>query len=130
MRIIHLFLVCLLLCGSTLISFAAGGGNRSVRGIAFVALQDHGKTDPKLAPYESILRSNLRFESFRYVGESSASISPGGTAFLSVPGGGRVEIECDKAGNVKAQHGGVVVSLGGKPQVFLDGTSGMIVMLQ
>lgn len=128
MRIIPLFVLCLMLCGLPFTSSAATGA-RTVRGIAFAASHEHGPTDPKLAAYESILRSNLRFESFRYVGESSATLSPGGTASLSV-GGVQVSLQCDKDGNVRAQHGGAQVTLGGKPNVFMNGSTGVIIIMQ
>lgn len=124
MRIIPFVLGCLMLALAPLSGFAAGPGV-SVRGIAFVASNEPGQTDPRLAPYESTLRSNLRFESFRYVGESSASVPPNGTASLSLPGGGRVDLQADAAGNLRAQRGGTAVTISrGRPAVFIGGPSG------
>lgn len=134
MRLIHLALACLLFVGVTLLSEAAG--NTTVRAIAFVASHDNGQSDPQLAPYESILRSNLRFESFRYVGESSAPVAAGGSATISVPGG-RVKVDNDASGEIRVQHGGTVVTIArGRPAVFMGGpagkgqVSGIIVMAQ
>lgn len=134
MRIIHLALACLLFVGAPLLSVAAG--NTTVRAIAFVASHESGKSDPQLAPYESILRSNLRFESFRYVGENSASVATGGSATISVAGG-RVKVDNDPSGEIRVQHGGTVVTIArGRPAVFMGGpagkgqVSGIIVMAQ
>ncbi len=134
MRLTHLALAGLTLLVAPIATFAAGAAT-SVRAIAFVASHESGRTDAQLAPYESILRANLRFESFRYSGESSASVAAGGTASLSLPSGGRVELEGDKAGNVKVHRGGTVVTVSpGRPAVFLGGpaakgeVSGVIVM--
>lgn len=124
MRITHLALVCLLLVTAPISSWAAGGGV-SVRAIAFIASHQSGKTDQRLAPYEGVLRSNLRFESFRYAGESSTSVSTGGTASLSVPGSGTVQIHAETAGRVKVEHDGTVVTVSrGRPAVFMGGPAG------
>ena len=135
MRIIPLILACLLFGGVPAASMAAGSAT-SVRAISFVASQEKGPSDSRLAAYEGVLRSRLRFESFRYVGESSTSVPSGGRATLSVPSG-RIELEADQEGNVKAHRGGTVVSVSrGRPTVFVGGSggggeaSGVIVMAQ
>ncbi|PTX94235.1 hypothetical protein DB354_10745 [Opitutus sp. ER46] len=103
----------------------AAGGATSVRAIGFTASNDRGATDPRLAPYEAVLRRNLRFESFKYVGESSASVARGGSASLSLPGGGSVKLESDNAGNVRVQRDGNVVTVSpGRPAVFMGGPAG------
>jgi len=134
MRLIQLITACcaLVLCRG--VSFAAGA--TEVHAIAFVASHQPGATDPRLAPYEAVLRANLRFESFRSAGESSAKVSAGGHASLSVPGGGHVELEADANGTIQARKGGTAVTLGpGHPAVFMGGpagngsVSGVIIML-
>lgn len=134
MRIIHLILAALLFGAPSLTSFAAGRAT-SVRAIAFVASHDRGPTDSRLAPYEPILRSNLRFESFRYVGESSASVTAGGTASIGLPNVGRIELKGEDGGRVDVRRGGTSVTVSpGHPTVFLGGSgpkggvSGVIVM--
>jgi hypothetical protein len=123
MRLITLLATGLVFLFSPLAASAAGGAS-SVRAIAFVASHNRGATDPRLAPYEGTLRSNLRFESFRYVGESSASVSPGGKASLALPGGGRVELEADNGG-VRVRRGGTIVVVSrGHPAVFMTGSAG------
>jgi hypothetical protein len=130
MKIIHHIVAILLFAALPLASHAADGAI-SVRGISFSASQEKGPTDPRLAPYEANLRANLRFESFRYVGESSASVSPGGKASLGLPSGGRVEVSADKTGNVTAQWRGRAVPVApGTPAVFLDRGGGIIVLVQ
>jgi hypothetical protein len=136
MRITQLILAALLFGAPSLTSFAADGAT-SVRAISFVASHDRGQTDARLAPYEPILRSNLRFESFRYVGESSASVSPGGTANLTVQNIGRIELKGEGPGNVSVRRGGTVVTVSpNHPTVFMGGsggrgeTSGVIVLAQ
>jgi hypothetical protein len=123
MRLISLTFILLASLLAPSLGFAASA--TSVRAIAFVASNEKGATDPRLAPYEGTLRGNLRFESFRYVGESSASVNAGGTASLSVPGGGRIELQSDSSGNVRVQRGGTAVTVSpGRPAVFMSGPAG------
>ncbi|MDO8540392.1 MAG: hypothetical protein Q7S40_08110 [Opitutaceae bacterium] len=70
----------------------------SVRAILIIASNAKGASDPKLAPYEATLRRNLPFESFRYAGEGSASVSAGGQAKLSLGRGHRLELDSEKGG--------------------------------
>lgn len=133
MRLTQIVTAILALAFAPIAGFAAGGST-PVRAIAFVASNDRGATDARLAPYESVLRANLRFESFKYVGESSISVSPGSRASLAIPGGGSVQLEADASGNVRVNRAGTVVPIApGRPAVFLGGeakggASGIIVM--
>lgn len=123
MRLIPIFLTILLSAVLPASSHAASAS--TVRAIAFTASNERGATDPRLAPYEATLRSNLRFESFQYVGENSATVAPGGTASLNVPGGGRLQLQSDSGGNVRVQRGDTVVTVSpGRPAVFMGGRSG------
>src|SRR6476659_10177383 len=65
----------------------AAGQAATVNAILIVASKQPGRTDPRLAAYEGILRDNLRFESFRYVGEGSATVPAGGRGSISLPQG-------------------------------------------
>jgi hypothetical protein len=122
MKFIYLFLGCVLFF-SPFTAHAASGG--SVRAISFVASHASGQTDPRLAPYEATLRSNLRYESFRYVGESSVAVSSGGKAALTVPGAGRLEVEADERGGIRVHRGGTAVAVSpGHPAVFMGGSAG------
>ncbi len=133
MRLIHVALTCFLLVNAPLWVRAAGT-TTSVRAIAFVASNEKGATDSQLAPYEATLRSNLRFESFRYAGENSTSVVAGGTAVISLPNGSRIDVEGSKSGVVKVHFGGTTVNISqGRPAVLMGGThkggvSGVIVM--
>ena len=123
MRLIQLVLTGFLLIAGPAIGFAAGGA--SVQAIGFAASNERGGTDPQLAPYVSTLKSNLSYESFRYTGESSASVSPGAAASLSLPGGGRAEVQMENNGQIRVSRGNTVVTVSpGRPAVFLNGPPG------
>lgn len=127
MRLIHFVLTCLVLAGALpRTASAAAGGATSIRAILFVASNERGAPDPKLRSYEPVLRSNLRFESYRYMGEGSAAVAAGSSASISLAGGNHVELERDNAGGpAKVKRGGAVVALSrGKPVVLLGGPAG------
>lgn len=134
MRLTQLVITVAVLVLAPLTGHAAGS-SASVRAIAFVASNKPGPTDPRLAPYVANLQRALRFESLKFVGESSTSVASGGAVSLSVTGGWRVELESDKAGSVKVQHNGNSVTITpGRPAVFAGGaadggTAGLIVMM-
>ncbi len=136
MRLIHYLLSGVLLLAGPTLALAAGGGI-GVRAIGFTGSNDPGPTDARLAPYEATLRSNLPSQSFRYNGESSTTVAPGGAAPLSLPGGGRAEVQADQNGTVRVSRGGTAVTVSrGRPAVFLNGppgrgtVSGVIVLAQ
>lgn len=135
MRLTHLGFILSALLLSPLSALAAPRG-ASVRAIAFVASNERGATDPQLARYESVLRANLRFESFHFVGESSASVPRGGSTTLDSPTG-RIDVRWDSGDEVTVRHHGTTVSVSvGHPAVFLGGSagggrvSGVIVLLE
>jgi len=121
MRIIQLVLAALLVVAAPHTTFAADRGQASVRAILIAASKEKGPSDPRLSPYEGTLRANLRFESFRFLGESAASVSGGGTATISV-GGQRIELQGENSGGrmqIKVSWGGVVVPVSpGRPAVL------------
>src|SRR4051812_13125148 len=98
---------------------AAQGHATSVRAILIIASKEPGRTDPRLAAYEGILRSNLRFESFRYVSEGSTTVGPGEHKTLSVQGNS-VEV-ANEGGTVVASRGGRGLPV---PIVLLGGSAG------
>jgi hypothetical protein len=101
-----------------LASHAAQGGNITVRAIVVIASKEKGPSDPKVAPYVGDLRSNLRYESFRYGGESSATVPAGGKSSLNV-GGRRLELQSEGGSVfVRAPAGGATVAPGGKNAVL------------
>lgn len=116
-----------LLVGTLMLSRPAhaAAGATSVHAILVIASNEKGGSDPKLAPYEPTLRRVLRFESYRAVGEGSASVSGGGTASISLASGNRVDLQSDAGGGVKVMRGGQAIPLSpGKPVVVLGGAAG------
>ncbi len=70
----------------------------SVRAILIIASTAKGGSDAKLAPYEETLRRNLPFESFRYAGEGTTSVSGGQKATVSIGRGHKLELDSEKGG--------------------------------
>jgi hypothetical protein len=105
---------------------AAEKRGATVRAILIVASKERGPADPKLAPYEGILRNNLRFESYRYVGEGTATVAPGGKAAISLPQNNRLELVSEPDGTIMVRRGGAMaaVSPGGPGAVLLVGSAG------
>src|SRR5581483_6435949 len=102
----------------------AAGGGRSIHAILVIASNEHGRSDPRLAPYEPTLKRVLRYESYRTVGEGSASVAGNGTATISLAGGNRVELVGEN-GAVKVRRGGTDVPVAaGRPVVLLGGAAG------
>jgi hypothetical protein len=103
---------------AAILAFAATGGPAlaadrvSVRAILIVASPQKGASDPKLAPFEATLRRILRFETYRAVGEGSASVADGGRATLSLGQGHSLELSGDKSAaretrvRLRWRHGG------------------------
>jgi hypothetical protein len=69
----------------------------SVKGILITASNASGKTDGRLASYEPTLRRILRFESYHYVGEDTATLEVPESATLSVGDGHQVEVTPEHA---------------------------------
>jgi hypothetical protein len=113
---------------------ARAADSTSVRAILFVASNEKGGSDPRLAPHEPTLRRVLRFESYRFLSESSASVSAGGKARINLPGQ-PVEIENDN-GRIRATWNGATVIvppgrpavIGGRPRE--GGVEGVIVTIK
>lgn len=72
---------------------ASRGAERvSVQGILISASNDHGASDRRLASYEPTLRRILRFESYRFLGDDSASFGGTEKGHLSLGEGHELEI--------------------------------------
>jgi hypothetical protein len=111
------FVVVLLLAALALPRAALSAEDASVRAILFVASNEKGGTDPRLAPYEPTLRRVLRFESYRFLSESSTSVSAGGKARINLQGQ-PIEVENDN-GRVKVSWNGTTVAVpAGRPAVI------------
>jgi hypothetical protein len=96
MRLIH-FTFALLLAAFVLPMATAADG-ASVRAVLITATNLKREADPKLAEFEAELQRNLPLSSFRYVGESAASVPAGGHTTVSLPRGHRLEIEAERGG--------------------------------
>jgi hypothetical protein len=102
----------LLLAGLTgLAAFARAADAITVRGILITASNESGESDRRLAPYVPNLKRILRFESFRYFGEDSATLSAPGTAELSLAEGQTVHLATESTDGktvvLKVRWGGV-----------------------
>lgn len=111
------FVIALLLGAIALPRPALAAEGTSVRAILFVASNEKGPSDPRLAPYEPTLRRVLRFESYRFISQSSASVSSGGTARIDLQGE-PIEVE-NENGRVRVSWNGTTVSVPpGRPAVI------------
>lgn len=70
----------------------------SLRGILVAASNEKGASDRRLAAYEPTLRSILRFESYRFLGEGSAVLTVPAEGTLNLGQGHRLEIETEGSG--------------------------------
>lgn len=81
-------------------ALAADGGT-SVRGLLIVASKTAGETDKRLAAYEGTLRNILPggYQTFRLLGEGSATAPAGGQATLNLAQGHRLELAAPGGAN-------------------------------
>lgn len=94
-------LLIALLIGTLLAPTAAlAAESASIRAILITASPKKGESDRRLARYEGTLRQVLpgSFQSFRFVGEGSASLPIPGNASVSLGRGHRLELEGERAG--------------------------------
>jgi hypothetical protein len=100
------------------------GGGARVHAVLVIASNEKVPTDGKLRQYEAQLKSSLRYASYRYVGEGSATVSADGGANLSLPQGQSLSLTGDKGGNaVAVQYGGSRISISKGGTVVLAGRS-------
>lgn len=74
---------------------AASASVGRVRAILIVASNKPAAGDPKLAQYDANLRRILRFESFRWVAEGTATVPDTGTATVTLVRDHKVELAAD-----------------------------------
>jgi hypothetical protein len=110
-------LIPILITATTLVfsaPFAVGGDGNSLRdssldatapqlGVNLSAMlisasNEKGESDRRLASYVPNLKSSLRFESFKLIGEGSARITMPGSTEIALPSGQSVKIEADYYG--------------------------------
>ena len=89
--------LALLATFASLASVARAADSAGVQGILITASNEHGETDRRLAPYEPTLRRILRFESYRFAGEDSASLAVPSKGSLSLGQGHQLEIETERS---------------------------------
>ena len=130
-------LILLFTCIATLGPITRAAESVTVKGILISASNESGESDRQLAAYVPNLRRILRFESFRYLGEDSASLAVPAKGELSLGEGQRMELATESAdgktvllkvrwGSVRheyvLQRGGITVlggsSTGKKGEVF------------
>jgi hypothetical protein len=107
----------------------AEGRATTVRAILINVSKDRGATDRQLAPYEGILRSYFPSESFHFVAESSASVSAGGKATLTLQG---QHLELQSEGGtvfVRTGKGGASLAPGGPGAVFVVAAGSAIIVV-
>lgn len=90
MKTIRLILLLATLTGLTTVARAAE--SVTVKAILISASNESGESDDRLAAYVPNLRRILRFESFHYLGEDSASLSVPSREELSLGNGQRVSL--------------------------------------
>lgn len=96
MRIIPLMLLALFAAFPNATTAAEAGSTR-VRALLVIASNQPGGSDSRLSAYEPTLRRILRFESYRLVGEGSASVAPAGKASIRLGQGHSLALENQRA---------------------------------
>lgn len=94
-RLTLLFFILAMAAGITVTAHAAE--HARIQGILISASNDRGETDRRLAPYEPTLRRILRFESYRFLGDDSASLGVPQRGHLSLGEGQELEIETESS---------------------------------
>jgi hypothetical protein len=98
MKTTRLFLSLLVLTAlAGMATSARAAGGVTVRGILISASNESGESDQRLADFVPNLKRILRFESFKFLGEDSASIGVPGTGKLSLGGGQSVELTTESS---------------------------------
>lgn len=99
MKTTRLILALLLL--ATVAGFAttarAAAGGVSIRGLLISASNESGESDRRLAAYVPNLKRILRFESFKFLGEDTASLGVPGNGSLSLGNGHSVELTTESS---------------------------------
>ena len=93
------FIFGLLLLGaaSGLVTIARAAERAGIRGILVSASNERGESDRRLASYEPNLRRILRFESYRFLGEDSATLNIPEKRQLSIGAGHHLEVETENS---------------------------------
>ena len=123
MRIIHLIFTLLVVAFTA--HPASAADTTRVTAILVIASNERGPSDPRLAPYEANLKRTLRYESFRFAGEGSATVVAGGSATLSLPNNNRLSLQAEKGDGpgvrVKVSYGSTDVVIPPGKTVIIAG---------
>jgi len=95
MKTIRLILLLTGLAG--LVTAARAGEAVTVKGILISASNESGESDRRLAAYVPNLKRILRFESFHFLGEDSASLAVPARGSLSLGEGQEVELATESS---------------------------------
>lgn len=110
MKTIRLILLLAALAG---LGAIARADSANIRGILIAASNESGETDRRLAPYEPTLRRILRFESYRFLGDDSATLNVPAQGSLSLGDGHEIALSTEKSDG-KSIHVKVRWSAGGR----------------
>lgn len=124
MKTIRLILLLASLAG--LATFARAAESVTVRGLLIAASQEPGESDPRLASYVANLKRIGRFESFRLLGDESATLPVPGTAALAF-NGQTVRLATEGGGNkpvLRAHWGSVNQQLVNSTTVIIGPSTG------
>lgn len=95
MRIIPA-LIALALAAGLLPLTGHAADSTSVHALLISASNQKGGSDPKLAAYESTLRRNLPFDTYRLTGEGTTAIAAGGRSSVALGRGHHLELQSEK----------------------------------
>lgn len=96
MNTLRIALALLVLAAAS--SVARAAEQASIRAILVTASNEKGQSDRRLAAFEPTLRRILRFESYRFVGEGSASLAVPGKGPISLGDGHRLDLDAESSG--------------------------------
>lgn len=96
MKLIRILLPLYLLLGFTLSAQAAE--STRLQAILIIASNDQGKTDSRLSRYEPTLKRILRFESYRFVGQGSTTLSDGKAGHINLGDGQTLQLISESSG--------------------------------
>ena len=95
MKTIRLILFLTAVAG--LFSATHAAESARIQGILISASNDKGETDRRLSAYEPTLKRILRFESYHFIGEDSASLSVPESGHLSIGEEHQLEVTAESA---------------------------------
>jgi len=90
-------LIVLFISFSGLFSVARAADHARIEGILISASNDHGESDRRLTAYEPTLKRILRFESYRFLGNDSASLGVPGSGNLALGSEHQLEVTTERA---------------------------------